>query len=161
MSAAGRTLYCEYCLIVFTCCISTVVPKNFTGVSDRVAATGDVLYSYEGSGVLLIHDGYQSRLFDLEFRAMVIRYTKGQLFAIRRRMNAQAHDVQLYDLSVYGLLRYRGIRGGRRFKSKVRNRYNIVDESSNESLCAIPLVVSRPDRTYEAYRRPKIRSIHA
>ena len=61
-------------------------------------------------------------------------YSRGQLFAIRRKMKLIDTPIIMYDLKELGILRYRGRRGGRYSKDKLFSRANLVPVATDEAI---------------------------
>ena len=69
-------------------------------------------------------------------------YTREQLFSLRRSASQYRHDVPLYNLSINGILRYRGKRGGRRTYSKRYYNYSRPSPSDPTQIQHIPIITT-------------------
>ena len=93
---------------------------------------------------------------------MPVMYTRGQLFAERRKMNFDLLNPPTLDLKQLGLLRYRGRRSGRNLRAYTTTQRSIntvfMNENVSESLSCIPVVIGRPGSliTKPITRRPRI-----
>ena len=78
-------------------------------------------------------------------------YTRQQLFSLRR--SASRHDIPLYDLSINGILRYRGKRGGRRthLNSKRFNCYDPTLCTQDQTRQIIPIITNHERVVHQRY----------